>query len=258
VEHYATAAQVFAAGLVFARVGAFVMLMPGIGNTGAPTMVRLAFALVLSFCLYPIALPALPPEPANIADLFGLVIRELLIGLMMGAVLQMFLTALSITGELISLQTTLSFSQTANPMEAQPTTSLSTFLALLGLTLIFATNLDHYFLSALFHSYEVFAPSKPLPLADSAQLAVQTAGKTFALGIQLAAPVIVFALVFNVATGLIGRVMPQFQIFFVAAPLQVLLGLSVFALSLGSLVMVWVDRYRDLIALFSPITNGAH
>ena len=67
--------------------------------------------------------------------------------------------------------------------------------------------------------------------------------------------VFVFALVFNIATGLVGRVMPQFQIFFVAAPLQVLLGLAVFALSLGSLVMVWANHYRDLIMLFSPITN---
>lgn len=256
MEHYATAAQVFAAGLVFARVGAFILIMPGISETGVPPMVRLSFALLLSLCLYPIALPALPPEPANTADLFGLVIRESLIGLMMGAVLRMFLTALATAGELVSLQTTLSFSQTANPLEAQPTTSLSTFLTLIGLTLIFTTNLDHYFLSALFRSYDVFAPSKALPIADAAQLAVQTAGKSFALGVQLAAPVIVFALVFNIATGLIGRVMPQFQIFFVAAPLQVLLGLSVFALSLGSLLMVWTDRYRDLVMLFNPALHG--
>ena len=257
MEHYATAAQVFAAGLVFARVGAFVLIMPGISETGVPAPVRLAFALLLALCLYPIAQPALPAEPVSTADLFGLVIRESLIGLMMGAVLRMFLTALSTAGELVSLQTTLSFSQTANPMEAQPTTSLSTFLTLIGLTLIFTTNLDHYVLSALFRSYEVFAPSKALPITDAAQLAVQTAAKSFGLGVQLAAPVIVFALVFNIATGLIGRVMPQFQIFFVAAPLQVLLGLSVFALSLGSLLMVWTDRYRDLVMMFSPITNGA-
>ena len=256
MEHYATAAQVFAAGLVFARVGAFVLIMPGISETGVPAPVRLAFALLLALCLYPIAQPALPAEPVSTADLFGLVIPP--DGtVIQGAVLRMFLTALSTAGELVSLQTTLSFSQTANPMEAQPTTSLSTFLTLIGLTLIFTTNLDHYFLSALFRSYEVFAPSKALPITDAAQLAVQTAAKSFGLGVQLAAPVIVFALVFNIATGLIGRVMPQFQIFFVAAPLQVLLGLSVFALSLGSLLMVWTDRYRDLVMMFSPITNGA-
>jgi flagellar biosynthetic protein FliR len=74
--------------------------------------------------------------------------------------------------------------------------------------------------------------------------------KSFSLGLQLAAPVVVFSLVFNVATGLVGRVMPQFQIFFVATPLMVLLGLSIFALSLGVIGMVWVDRYHDLLRTF--------
>jgi flagellar biosynthetic protein FliR len=68
--------------------------------------------------------------------------------------------------------------------------------------------------------------------------------ETFALGIQLSAPVMVFSLVFNVATGFIGRAMPQFQVFFVASPLTVLLGLSLFALSLGAFGLVWIDRYR--------------
>ena len=70
-------------------------------------------------------------------------------------------------------------------------------------------------------------------------------GQTFALGIQLAAPVIVFSLVFNLASGFIGRAMPQFQIFFIATPLTVLLGLSVFALSLGVFGLVWVGAFRD-------------
>jgi flagellar biosynthetic protein FliR len=62
----------------------------------------------------------------------------------------------------------------------------------------------------------------------------------------------VFSLIFNIATGLVGRVMPQYQVFFVATPLNVLLGLSIFALSLGVIGMVWVDRYRDLIGTFAP------
>jgi flagellar biosynthetic protein FliR len=60
----------------------------------------------------------------------------------------------------------------------------------------------------------------------------------------------VFSMVFNIAVGLVGRVMPQFQIFFVASPLMVLLGLSILGLSLGTIGMVWVDHYRDLIGLF--------
>jgi flagellar biosynthetic protein FliR len=68
--------------------------------------------------------------------------------------------------------------------------------------------------------------------------------ESFALGVQLAGPVMVFTLVLNMATGFVGRAMPQFQVFFVASPLTVLLGLSVFALSLGVFGLVWIDRYR--------------
>jgi flagellar biosynthetic protein FliR len=256
VEQYATAAQVFSAGLVFARVAALVMTMPGLSEQAVPPRVRLAFALVLSLSLFPLAQSVLPAVPESTGAMFGVVIREVLIGLMMGAVMRMFMTALSVTGELVSLQTTLSFAQTANPMEAQPSASLTTFLTMLGITVLFATNLHHYFISALFNSYSIFAPAKNLPLGDAAQLAVQTSAKSFALGVQLAAPVIVFALVFNVATGLVGRVMPQFQVFFVASPLQVLLGLAVFALSLGTLIMVWVARYRDVIDVFRPVIGA--
>ncbi|HMO43216.1 MAG TPA: flagellar biosynthetic protein FliR, partial [Phenylobacterium sp.] len=88
------------------------------------------------------------------------------------------------------------------------------------------------------------------PVGDAAQLAVQTVAQSFALGLQLAAPVVVFSLIFNIAAGLVGRVMPQFQIFFVATPLLVLTALSIFALSLGVLGMVWVERYRELMGAF--------
>jgi flagellar biosynthetic protein FliR len=76
---------------------------------------------------------------------------------------------------------------------------------------------------------------------------VRTLSQAFALGVQLAAPVIVFALVLNVAAGIIGRLMPQFQIFFAVTPLSILIGLSVFALSLGLIGLVWIERYEAYI-----------
>ena len=248
---YATTAVVWAAALVFARVGALFMLLPGIGETYVPMNMRLILALLLSMCLWPIAAPSLPPLPADIGTMTGDLVKELLIGGMMGALLQMFTAALTTAGELISLQTTLSFAQTANPAEAQPTASVSTFLMLIGMTLVFDTDLHQLFIAAIAHSYTLFAPAKALPLNDAAMLATQTLGRTFALSVQLAAPVIVFSLVFNLASGLIGRVMPQFQIFFVATPLTLLLGLSIFALSLGAIGLVWVRGFETFVGVFT-------
>jgi flagellar biosynthesis protein FliR len=251
VSSYATSAEVWAAGLVFVRVGALIMLIPGLGESYVPVRLRLTLALLLTFCLLPIAMPTLPPVPAAIDGLAGAIIKEALIGLMIGGLIRLFVAALTTAGEIVSIQTTLAFAQTANPTQAQPTTSVSTFLMLVGLVLVFDTDLHRMFIAAIAHSYTLFAPTRAIPLGDAATLAAQTVGKTFALGLQLAAPVVVFSLVFNLAAGLIGRAMPQFQIFFVVAPLSVLLGLSIFALSLGTIGLVWLDAYNTFVKQFT-------
>jgi len=251
LESYATAQQVWVGALVFFRVGALIMLIPGIGEGYVPVRLRLSLALALSLCLAPIAGPSLPPIPADVSAMAGYVIRETLIGLMIGGLLRLFIASLTTAGEVISLQTTLAFAQTTNPLQATPATTVSTFLTILGVTLVFDTDLHRMFLSAIAHSYTLFPPTKTLPLNDAGTLAIQTVGKTFALGIQMAAPVIVFSLVFNIAAGLIGRVMPQFQIFFAVTPLTLLLGLSIFAFSLGSIGMVWVRSYSDYTRIFA-------
>jgi flagellar biosynthetic protein FliR len=250
MEHYATAQQVFSGGLIFARLAAIVMLIPGIGESFIPSRIRLSMAFVMTLALFPVLAVGAPVVPGTVGDLAGSAIKEMLIGLLIGSVLRLFMNVLAVTGEVVSITTTLSFAQTANPTQATPSTTLGTFLGLLALVLIMATNLHHMFISAIVRSYAIFPFRRDVPVSDAGMLAVQTVGKSFALGIQLSAPVMVFSFIFNIATGLIGRVMPQFQVFFVASPLLVLSSLSIFALSLGVIGMVFIDRYRELLQVF--------
>lgn len=251
MEHYATAAQVYAAGLIFARVGALVMLIPGIGEQSVPPRIRLSFALLMCLVLAPLAARHVF-VPSSMGDVGAAVIREVLIGLTIGMMLRLFLAALSTAGEVVSIQTTLGFAQTANPLLGQPNATLSTFLSLIGILLIMTTDLHHLFIAAMVNSYNLFPLDKTgVPVGDAGALAVRTVASSFALGIQLSAPVIVFSLIFNLAAGLVGRVMPQFQIYFVSSPLAVIFGLSLFALSLGVIGMVWVSRYREMLGVFA-------
>jgi flagellar biosynthetic protein FliR len=251
VNPFSLPVEIYHIGLIFLRVGAVVMLLPAIGEAAVPPRVRLGFSLVLSLCLQATAIPVLPPMPATVGEMGGQVFKELFVGLMMGGLLQIMMAALSVAGEVMAIQTTLAFSQTANPNEAQPGATITSFLSLVGVALIFATNMDHLFISAIADSYRMFPPMKPPAVADAGFLAVRTVGDAFALGIQLSAPVIVFSIVFNVAAGLIGRLMPSFQIFFAAAPLTVLLGLSVLMLSVGLIGMVWLQRYNMFLSMFT-------
>ncbi|MFN3837290.1 MAG: flagellar biosynthetic protein FliR [Brevundimonas sp.] len=250
MDAYATADQVWAGGLIFARIAAILMLIPGFGEAYVPPRVRLSLALLISLALWPVVRTALPALPDSLGLMVGWIIREVVVGLMIGLLLRMFMSALSTAGEIVSLQTTLSFAQTANPMQAQPGTTIAAFLTLLGVTLLFATDTHHLFIAGMVGSYQLIAPAKPLMMADFTQMAVRTLGDSFMLGVQLSAPVLVFALIFNLASGLVARVMPSFQVYFAAAPLSVILGLSIFALSLGALGTIFIDRYRRLAEYF--------
>lgn len=256
MEPYATSQQVWQGALIFARIGAVLMMLPGIGESYVPPRIRLSLALVISLALWPVVANALPALPATVGGMTGWILREVIVGLMIGALLRAFTGALSTAGEIVSLQTTLSFAQTANPLQAQPGTTIAAFLMLLGTVLVFATNTHHLFIAGLVGSYELIAPAKPLVTGDFTTLAVRTLSESFMLGVQLAAPVLVFALIFNLASGLVARVMPAFQVFFAAAPLSVILGLSVFALSLGAMGTVFIDRYRALAQVFAGGAGG--
>lgn len=250
MEAYATAQQVYIMGLVFSRVGSMIMVMPGLGEAALSPRIRLSFALLTAFCIAPTVAPYLPPLDPTVGGMAFAVIKEVLIGLMMGTILRLFMSSLAMAGEIISIQTTLAFAQTSNPTQAQPSASVSTFLTLTGLTLIFVTNLHHSFLLAMAKSYTLFSPLKALPMQDMTTLAIKTVSESIKLGVQLSAPIIVFSLVLNIATGLVGRILPQFQIFFVATPLSVLFGLSLLALSMSMIGLVWIQHYESFLHVF--------
>jgi flagellar biosynthesis protein FliR len=193
MEAYATAQQVYAGGLLFCRLGALVMLIPGIGEAFIPPRIRLALAFAMALALYPVIAPSVPPLPGSVSGVAGAVIKEILIGLFIGGVLRFFMSALATAGEIISIQSTLGFAQSANPTQAAPSTTLGAFLGLLGIVLVMSTNLHHLFIGAIVKSYQVFPFAQAVPVGDAAQLAIQTVAKSFALGLQLSAPVIVFS-----------------------------------------------------------------
>ncbi len=253
---FGTSAELWAVGLTFLRLASLIMLMPGLGDQAVSPRYRLSFAVVMAIVVTPVVRHTMPPMPLTLGGMTGQVLHEVIIGLMLGTLMRVLMYSLVTTGEIMSLQTTLSFAQTANPAQAQPSTSIGTFMAMLGLVLIYATNLHHLFIRAMVDSFTVFPATKPVMIGDAATLMIQTVSRSFVLAMQMAAPLIAFGLIFNVAVGFIGRMMPNFPVFFAATPLSVLLGLSLIALSLGSIGMLFIDHYSDFLSIFLRRGNG--
>lgn len=235
---------VFAGGLVFARIGAILMLMPGFGEPSIPMRIRLSLALLVCVVLGPVIAPRLPALPEQPLMLAGLVMGEVITGLMIGAVARIFMSAAAVAGQVIGMQSGLAMAQSFDPSQGQQGALVATLLNLTFLLLLFATNTHHLLLAMMVNSYDVFDAGQMPSMADGAQWALNAFIDAFNIGVQLAAPLIVFGLVFYLALGVLSRLMPQAQIFFIAMPSNIIVGLFILTISLGAMSAVWLERMQ--------------
>jgi flagellar biosynthetic protein FliR len=233
--------EIWAAALLFARIGAMIMLLPGFGEPAIPARVRLAFALALAIALAPALADRLPAPAATAWGMALQVGSETLIGLLLGGAARILVSALATAGQAIGLEIGIAFAQTADPTMTQSGQLVAVFLGVMGVALIFATGLDHMFLRGVAGSYDVIAPGAPAPVGDAAQLALDATASAFRVGFQIAAPLIAAGLIFRVGMGVLSRLIPQIHVFFVALPLQIMGGLVVFALGLSTGMLMWLD-----------------
>ena len=236
--------------LTFARVGTLIMLMPGLGEQSVSPRLRLAFALLVTLVLFPTVRPLLGPTTDAIAGprLIALLFSETLIGLVLGLTVRMILAALQTAGLIVSQQLGLSYAMTVDPTMGGQQAALGNFLALLGVTLILASDLHHLALEAIGRSYVVLPPEGVPGFGDAATLALKALARGFALGVQISAPFIAFGLLFNLGLGVLSRMMPALQVFFVAVPASILIGMLILFGSLGVMMAVFLDDLGRYLA----------
>ena len=238
--------------ITFARVGTLIMLMPGLGEQLVSARLRLGFAVLVTLVLFPMVRPLLPAVNGAIAGpgLIALLFGEILIGLVLGLSVRMVLAALQTAGNVISQQLGLSYAMTVDPTMGGQQASLGNFLTLLGVTLILASDLHHLALDAIGRSYQLLPPDGLPGMGDAAQLALKAVGRGFLLAVQMSAPFIAFAMLFNLGLGVLSRLMPQLQVFFVAVPASVLIGMLILLASLGVVMGVFLDDLGRYLAEF--------
>jgi flagellar biosynthetic protein FliR len=225
--------------LIFARVGTMLMLIPALGERVIPARLRLAFALAFTLVLYPLLASTLPSLPTDIWHMIVLLLHELAVGLILGATARIVVMGTQIAGSVIAFQMGLSLAQAADPTNGGIQGAIvGSFLSFLGITLIFATDLHHVALAAIHDSYMIFSPTTPLMFEDAAQMVIEVVSGAFVVGVQMSAPFIVFGLVFYLGVGLLGRLMPQLQVFFIAMPATISVGLILLAILLA-MIMGW-------------------
>lgn len=243
-------AEVYEFFIMFSRIGAFFILAPALGEDSFPRPARLALAFLVTGVMYGPLHDAVPPAPASMAGLTWLIVQEIIVGLTLAVAGQLLTAALHVTGTIQGFMNGLAVARQFDPTQGSQAALTATFLRMIGVTLIFVTSLHHVMLQALFDSYTLLSPSEPMPVGDFTTMVVDRIADMFALGLRLAAPFFVYALVFYTAIGISARLLPQFQIFFLAMPANILLGFVVLILVLPGVMMAFLRAYEEGYSVF--------
>jgi flagellar biosynthesis protein FliR len=225
--------------LLYARIGAVLMLLPMFGDEAVPTRIRLLLGLGTTAGLWALLSPRVLPVAANAAALPGALIAELLVGLAIGMIIRIMFHAAAMAGSIISFQIGLSSALINDAAQGGQVPLLSKFVTMAATLVCLAAGVHHLWIAAMVQSYSLFPVGGLLPAGDFARLGIDATGKSMTLALCLAAPMLVYGIVLNVALGMAVRLAPAIQIFFIAQPLTIMLGLTIFAILLGPLLIAF-------------------
>lgn len=243
-------AGIFAVALIFVRVGAALMLLPIYAEPYIPARARLLLALMISLVVSPVLAPSLPAMPESAVALLLIILGETVIGAFFGTIARMFVASLTTAGMFIAYMSSMANALTNDPSAAQQGSIAGSFLTVIALLTIFTLDLHHLMLMAVIQSYELFVPGQALPAGDFADMLARVFAQTFLLSFQLAMPFVAVGLIFMMGLGLLGRLMPQMHVFFVAMPLQIAIGMAVLALTLPALVRWFIAAFEGAYVPF--------
>jgi flagellar biosynthesis protein FliR len=239
--------------LVLARVGAAMALLPGLGETVAPAVVRIGLALSITILLVPVLQPVMPPVPASGLSMGLMVAGEVITGLWFGWVARMIVLALPICAQLIGFLIGLSSVLQPDPELGAQSSALGKLFELAAPVLLLVSGLYRLLLTALNGLFQLIPPGHMLPIADSTEIAIHAVGTGFSLALQLASPFVVIGIVWHLAMGLVGRIVSRMQIYFVSMPGQILAGLVLLMVTGSAILLAWRDGTQ---AYFIALPGG--
>jgi flagellar biosynthetic protein FliR len=237
----------FVAMGVFARIGAALFLVPGLGERSVPVRVRLGAAFALALILAPLVAPVAGPAPEGTAGLVRILLAEAAAGLVIGLAFRLLVVALQVAGSIAAQNVSVAQMFGAG-LAPEPEPTIATFLALGGIVLALQAGLHVQLVAALAGLYGPL-PFGELPLAgDLAAWSVARVSEVFAFGLSLALPFVAVAFAYNLALGALNLAMPQLLVALVGAPLLIGLGMLVLYLALPEILARWAAALAGVFA----------
>lgn len=223
--------------LVFFRVLAMIWLLPLFSSKAISIGFKAGLSILIAFLL--LDSTAAGPDLDGNAYLISLAIaKEMLIGLSVGFFVRILFSMVSVAGEIVSLQSGLSFSRVMDPALGSQVTVLEQIKNLLAILIFLGIDGHHVVLKAIAVSLREIPPGCAVVRMSLFQQLIESTGKIFSAGLKICAPIFVTLFLVDLALGLLARMIPQVNVFIEGASIKILIGVTMFAVSLNLIVPV--------------------
>jgi flagellar biosynthetic protein FliR len=245
--------------LVFLRAGGFLNVLPIFSGAGVPVQLRVALSAALGLLLAP-NLAVAPLEASHLGGFISLCVQELLAGLSLGFVARMVFYAADFAGRLIANETGLGMASLFDPLNQTSTQVPAVFLFWLALMLMLTLDLHHWLLLAFQQSYLVLPPGGGRMNASLLGAVIEHTGGIFVVGLKMAAPMIAVSFIVVLVFAILGRAVPQMNVFSESFALRIVSGLLVFGATLSVLAQHIENYLRripdDVVRIAEYLAGG--
>ncbi len=236
---------VLTAFVLFCRIGACLMLMPGFSSPRVPMVVRLFLTITITFAFVPLLGSNVEKLVENIAplDLFRMIVSEMLIGGLIGLLGRIFFAALETLGTAIAQEMGLANALGAPIDESEQLPDIASLLTFLATTLLFITDLHFEVIRGLVASYRAMPVANGFSIQFGLVQIANVLGSSFLLSLRIASPFIVFALIVNLGIGLANKLTPQIHVYFMATPGVMIAGLFLFYFTFRTMIEIFMAGF---------------
>jgi flagellar biosynthetic protein FliR len=229
---------------IFCRIGSCIMTLPGFSSARISVTLRFFLAFATSLAMTPLLFDTLYPKVSvGGASLVGVIVAEILIGMMYGLVPRFYVLGLQFAGSAVSMAIGLNTPGAMDVLEDSSENQMTNLISFGGLLLLFMMDFHHVVFRALVESYTVM-PLGGMP--DSQKMLItltDTLSQTFMLMLRLASPFLIFGLMFNVAVGLVNKLAPQVPVFYISTPYLLMGGLMLVYFTIAAMVMQFAQYF---------------
>lgn len=244
--------------LAFVRILALLLVAPVFGSRAIPFQIKIFLALFLSVCVLPVVREQAQYVNLHLITIVFLTVEEILIGLFLGFYAKLIFEGLQFAGRLIGNQMGLGVSELIDPDNGAQISPIGNIYNLIAVVLFLNMNGHHFIISSIYQGFQkIPIHSDKLINSLAGEKLLSMFGEIFTIGVKLAAPAMVTLFLLEVSMGIIARIVPQMNIFFIGLPLRLGVGLfilfaalPIFYMFLENVLNSWQRQIQQLLTLF--------